>query len=69
MDSGTTFDKMAAVKALQQHHDTALSRVHLKDLLADQARNASLVHHDVEGLFVLDYTHTKLDGEAYKLLG
>lgn len=69
MDSGTTFDQMAAVKALQQHHDTKLSQVHLKDLLNDKARNESLVHHDVQGQFVLDYTHTKLDGEAYKLLG
>lgn len=69
MDSGTTFDQMPAIKALQEHHDTKLSQVHLKDLLADKERNAALSHLNADGQFVLDFTHTKLDAEAFKLLG
>ena len=69
MDSGTTFDQMPAIKALQAHHDNNLSKTHLKDLLGDKERNAALSHHNAEGQFVLDFTHTKMDGEAYKLLG
>jgi glucose-6-phosphate isomerase len=58
------------VQALKQYYDTVLTKGHLKDMLNDEDRNNSLfldVAKDHQ--FCLDFTHTKLDKEAMKLLG
>ena len=43
-----------------------MSKQHLKDLIKDEKRNSDLVS-ELGGL-VLDFTHSKLDSDAFKLL-
>jgi len=64
-----TFDQRPATKALKQYYDNELSKQHLKDLLGNEERNAELFVNREQGNFCLDFTHTKLDQSAYKLLG
>jgi glucose-6-phosphate isomerase len=69
MESTQTFEQQVAIKALKQYYDNELGQRHLKDLLADDARNAGLFLNSEQGKFGLDFTHTKLDLPAFKLLG
>ena len=56
------------MKALKDYYNAVLSKGHLKTLLQDKERNSNLFLNNEEGKFVLDCSHTKIDGEALELL-
>ena len=74
--STATFDKLDSVRALKRYHQTVISNWHLKDMLDDMYRNDTMRHtfkasppsQPEKDVFVLDYTHCKLDQVAQNLL-
>lgn len=51
---------------LQQYYDETLKGTHLKELLADEKRNAMMIGQFQDIIF--DYTHEKLDFKGKELL-
>jgi len=74
VESALTFDKLPSVQALKEHHQAVTSKAHLRDLLADESRNAQLrvalanerAREKTDAIF--DFTHAKIDAEGYKNL-
>ena len=57
----STFDQLQSVLALQGYYNDQLTKTHLKELLADPARNAGLRTDFAAGGVILDCTHEKID--------
>ena len=64
----TTYNQLQSVQALQAYYDNELRSKHLRDMLSDATRNASLTTDFSGGDLIMDTTHTKLDQKALDLL-
>ena len=65
----TTFDKLQSVTSLKSYYEQELSKVHLKDLLQDKARNDALRYDCATTNMIMDCTHTKMDAKCMEMLG
>lgn len=64
----STFEKLPSVVELQDYYNSNITKTHLKELLADPARNAGLRTDFAEGGVVMDCTHEKIDLNALNSL-